>query len=217
MEGLKYTYANDKEYLSIYDDLIDDREVLVSQIINKFELDINELAAMREYIESIESLKKRLVLFMVPQGSPRPRSGNGHMYVKGQAKLRQEMKDFIRDNEEFGLILTGIEASFEFYLPTPNLGSAQEIALAEMGVIRPQVTPDFDNLPKAYTDALTGVLVLDDRQIYHAKIDKYYSIQPRIVIDLEYKTKFDCKFNERKAEQSINALMKKLAKESGLC
>ena len=79
----------------------------------------------------------------------------------------------------------------------------QEVILAEKGLIRPLVTPDFDNLAKTYTDALQGVLLLNDNIITSGRVEKYFSIKPRINIKLRWQKEFDSKYNEKKTLNSI--------------
>ena len=78
----------------------------------------------------------------------------------------------------------------------------KEIILAEKGLIRPISTPDFDNLAKTYTDALQGILLLNDNIINEGTVKKYFSIKPRIHIKLKWQNNFDSKYNERKTINS---------------
>lgn len=49
----------------------------------------------------------------------------------------------------------------------------------------PTKKPDVDNIFKAVTDALSGVLYKDDKQICRAVVNKYYDIEPRLEVELE--------------------------------
>ena len=49
----------------------------------------------------------------------------------------------------------------------------------------PTIKGDVDNYFKAVTDPLTGLVWVDDAQIVEAYIKKYYSNDPRVVIEVE--------------------------------
>ena len=79
------------------------------------------------------------------------------------------------------------------------LGASKiETILAELGYIRPISKPDWDNLGKTYSDMLTDVLILDDAHVVDGRCSKYYSLHPRIEMDIKYQLKPDSKYNERK-------------------
>lgn len=61
----------------------------------------------------------------------------------------------------------------------------QKRALA--GQERPITRPDVDNIFKVITDALSGILYKDDKQIVSAEINKYYAApgNARVVVELE--------------------------------
>lgn len=51
--------------------------------------------------------------------------------------------------------------------------------------VLPTVKPDIDNVFKAVTDALTGIIWQDDKQIVNAEIAKRYSDIPRVEVEIE--------------------------------
>lgn len=63
-----------------------------------------------------------------------------------------------------------------FYLPMPQSWSKKK--RLEMNGMPHRQKPDFDNLVKAFTDALT----IDDSMIWNCTIKKYWSDTPRIVV-----------------------------------
>lgn len=71
------------------------------------------------------------------------------------------------------------------YRPIQKSSSKHQKELKEAGIIRPVQKPDIDNYFKGVTDPLTGIVWEDDNQIVHAEIDKYYSNDPRIEIELK--------------------------------
>jgi Holliday junction resolvase RusA-like endonuclease len=54
--------------------------------------------------------------------------------------------------------------------------------LAELGYVRPESKPDYDNFSKILTDALRGIVFLDDGQVVVGNVSLYYSIRPRLEI-----------------------------------
>lgn len=53
---------------------------------------------------------------------------------------------------------------------------------ARLGIIAPKVKPDWDNIGKACSDAMNGVVYTDDVAIVTACVFKRYSIDPRVEI-----------------------------------
>ena len=52
------------------------------------------------------------------------------------------------------------------------------------GEIRPTKKPDCDNIAKAVLDGLNGVAFMDDSQVVELSIQKGYSLQPRVEVDI---------------------------------
>ena len=78
--------------------------------------------------------------------------------------------------------------------------------LGELGYIQNISMPDFDNLAKTYTDMIKGLLMYDDRLIIDGRVRKYYSLKPRVEVNIKYMKSFDCNYNLKKITK---ALMKK--------
>ncbi|WP_200524243.1 RusA family crossover junction endodeoxyribonuclease [Burkholderia pseudomallei] len=53
---------------------------------------------------------------------------------------------------------------------------------ARVGLLVPQVKPDWDNIGKACSDAMNNVVYVDDVAIVSATVHKRYSIDPRVEI-----------------------------------
>ncbi|WP_050865109.1 RusA family crossover junction endodeoxyribonuclease [Burkholderia pseudomallei] len=53
---------------------------------------------------------------------------------------------------------------------------------ARVGMLAPGVKPDWDNIGKACSDAMNGVVYVDDVAIVSATVHKRYSIDPRVEI-----------------------------------
>ena len=58
--------------------------------------------------------------------------------------------------------------------------------MAEIGLDRPITKPDFDNIAKLYSDMYNSNVWLDDCLTIRGSVDKFYSILPRVEIDLRF-------------------------------
>ena len=67
-------------------------------------------------------------------------------------------------------------------MPVPQSWTQAKKKQALAGIIRPAVTPDFDNIAKLYCDALNGSLWKDDRQIVDGRCIKCYGEKPAVII-----------------------------------
>lgn len=77
-----------------------------------------------------------------------------------------------------------IDFKLKIYFPIPESWSVKKQRLAQEGLIRPTITPDVDNLCKASADALTGIVIRDDKFIVEATIEKWYSNRPRVEMEV---------------------------------
>lgn len=153
-------------------------------------------------IQRILNIKwKRLnfTLFLVPKGTPRPRQGRGnHFYVKGAMDHKNFFKEFYSTWKDQPTIVTACKVTTISYLPIPSSMKHYEMILAEWGLIRPIVTPDFDNLIKTYCDMVQGTLLHNDSLIIEGTSKKYYSAKPRVEFTIEYMEEYDSVFNKNK-------------------
>ena len=54
--------------------------------------------------------------------------------------------------------------------------------LAELGYLRPEVKPDYDNYSKIITDAMRAIVFKDDSQVVVGNVSLYYSHKPRLEV-----------------------------------
>jgi len=73
----------------------------------------------------------------------------------------------------------------EVYFQIPESISKKARERMLIGAIRPTKTPDCDNVMKAAADAMTGIVIRDDKYIVHAIIEKWYSQRPRVEITVQ--------------------------------
>lgn len=84
-----------------------------------------------------------------------------------------------------------IDFKLRVYFQIPESMSRRKHELAVRGIIRPTITPDYDNLAKAAADALTGIVIRDDKFIVQATIEKWYSDRPRVEMEIKEAAQFD--------------------------
>lgn len=77
-----------------------------------------------------------------------------------------------------------IEMHLTFYLPIPKSTSRKATVQMQNEVILPTKKPDFDNLAYLVTNALKGIIYVDDSQVTDCIIRKRYSDKPRTVIKI---------------------------------
>lgn len=162
------------------------------------------IAARNNFINSTYYETIRLVMYEVPEYTPRPRArlinkkdiinaatGNNsfiQVYSITGRQNREFMKQFVASNMDYleTLLCTPCDIEYKTYFPTPKYYNKTEIFLAEIGLDRPMAKPDFDNIEKSYGDSFTGNVWIDDIVVVDATIRKYFSILPRVEIDLMY-------------------------------
>ena len=122
-----------------------------------------------------------------PQGKERPRLAKyGGVYTPAKTKAYE---NFIKGCyiEQYGDISFGdrsIKMSVKAYVPVlTKFRKAEKIAALE-GKIKPTAKPDADNILKAILDALNGLAYDDDRYIYKIEIERIYSEEPRVEIEI---------------------------------
>lgn len=162
------------------------------------------IQARNNFIHSTYYQTIRLVIYEIPEYTPRPRArlihrsniinavtgGNDFIQVYSITgrQNREFMKMYTQENlqELQQLLCTPCDIEYKVYFPTPSYYNKTQIFLAEIGLDRPLIKPDFDNIEKSYADSFTGNVWIDDIVIVDATIRKYYSVLPRVEIDLKY-------------------------------
>ncbi|MBQ8809485.1 MAG: RusA family crossover junction endodeoxyribonuclease [Bacteroidales bacterium] len=136
----------------------------------------------------------RFIIPGEPHGQSRPRftQVNGHVhtydaeesrnykaYVKMIAQTEAKEQGWkIADNDE------GIGVNVYAYMGIPQSKGRKFRTGVHKGIVRPTKKPDVDNIFKAVTDALNGLLFKDDKQIIHARVEKWYDDEPRVEVEV---------------------------------
>ena len=169
-----------------------------------------------EFINSTYYQTIRLVFYEVPEYTPRPRArlitkkgvinavtGNNNfiqIYSITGRQNKEYMKMYTQQNlqELEHLLCTPCDIEYCVYHPTPKYYNKIDTYLAEIGVHRPMIKPDFDNIEKSYADQFTSNIWIDDIVVVDASISKYYSILPRVEITLKYSNQL-CNIHQYKS------------------
>lgn len=206
----------DQKYGHIPKDYISRLEYLYN-ILNIDDKKSNEiLMARKNFIDSTYYQTIRIIMYEIPEYTPRPRArlvhkngilnavtgGNDFIQVYSITgrQNREYMKMFTKENlqELDQLLCTPCDIEYKTYFPTPSYYNKTQVFLAEIGLDRPLIKPDFDNIEKSYADSFTGNIWIDDIVVVDAIIRKYYSILPRVEIDLKYANQL-CNYHQYKS------------------
>ena len=162
------------------------------------------LRARENFINTTYYKTINLVFYEIPEYTPRPRAriinragvinaatGNNsfiQVYSITGRQNREYMEMYTKQNlsELEQLLCTPCDIEYNTYFPTPSYYNKIQIFLAEIGLDRPIIKPDFDNIEKSYADAFTGNIWIDDIVVVDASFHKYYSVLPRVEIILKY-------------------------------
>lgn len=145
-----------------------------------------------------------IILYEEPEGSPRPRtriinrknfvdnaiknSSFVHVYSITGKEDNTYMERLLGDGllQLKSMIYTPCIVTMNSFFKTPTVYSIQDKFLCEIGIIRPLTKPDWDNIGKKYSDMYNSNIWLDDSLVISGTVNKYYSILPRVEIELRY-------------------------------
>lgn len=156
-------------------------------------------------MDALEYYGTQIVLFEIPEGSPRPRfrivnrANISNMAIANPSFVHvysltgKEDNTFMRrlmTQEDFNaldkMICTPANVDIHVFFKTPSYYSKEDTMLAEIGIHRPIFKPDWDNIGKKYSDMFNANVWLDDNLVIDGAVHKYYSVLPRIEIRLRY-------------------------------
>jgi Holliday junction resolvase RusA-like endonuclease len=81
--------------------------------------------------------------------------------------------------------IMGCRVVVDVYMQAPRSGSKRQIEARLRNYLRPLKKPDVDNFLKTVGDALNGVVWKDDSAIVEATVRKWWSDDPRLVVQVE--------------------------------
>ena len=78
-----------------------------------------------------------------------------------------------------------IEANIKAYYSIPKKMTRKNKELIEEDKLHPTKKPDCDNVAKIILDALNGIAYKDDSQVVKLTIEKYFSYEPRVEVEIK--------------------------------
>lgn len=197
------------DYVSKYGDIPIDYKERLSWLYDKLHIaDAQAFQILNKRDMMLQSLlfyDTQIVLFEVPEGSPRPRfriinrtnisnmALSNPEFVHVYSLTGKEDNAFMKrlmSQEDFTaldkMICTPCIVDIYTFFKTPSYYNKEDTILAEIGLHRPIYKPDWDNLGKKYSDMFNANVWLDDTLVVDGAIHKYYSVLPRIEIRLRY-------------------------------
>lgn len=196
-----------KNYYEKYGEIPKEFNERILFIINHFKLTDKHLKNIRSKIKSYRKCKwitMRFVINFIPKATPRARASRfaKHFYVSDAASNSKLMMEYVKKNlSEYPLITTACRFYCKTYFPTPTSQmNKEDILLSELKIIQNLSKPDWDNIGKTYSDMIQNHLILDDSTIIDGRVQKFYSIRPRVEIEIQYMEKYDSKYNKKRVE-----------------
>lgn len=131
----------------------------------------------------------KIVIPGEPVAQGRPRVYRTKYGVRGvdPAKSRDYKKlvaHFARENYTAEPMSGPVAVDMTIYRSIQVSGSKALKEKKSRGLILPTVKPDIDNVYKAVSDALTGIVYADDNQITDLALKKRYSLEPHVEITI---------------------------------
>ena len=116
----------------------------------------------------------------VPKGRPRV-TKTGHVYTPQNTR---DYEEYVKHCYKGPMLEGQIRAYVDVFLQIPKSASQAKKKKMLMQIERPTKRPDLDNLAKTVLDAINGLGYKDDSQVVSLRIDKYWSENPRIEVNL---------------------------------
>ena len=193
-----------EKYMEKYSNISDDIGMRILSIIKKMRRsDLKKLKGLISLIKSITWSKIYLTFYMEPKATSRPRNNRFTkvFYVKNASFNSKLFKKYIDGQDEIkDIIITPTIIKADFFLPIPDNASNVFKLLSELRLVRPICKPDLDNTIKTYMDMIQTHLLVDDSLVIELHVRKFYSLKPRIEMQIEYMDSFDCKENENRVK-----------------
>jgi Holliday junction resolvase RusA-like endonuclease len=119
-----------------------------------------------------------------PRGWARARTSGARFFT--DTKTRSEKQAVAAWALEAGAkIIEGpVSVTLTAYLRIPKSATKKARAAMLAGAERPTKKPDGDNLAKLALDALNGVCWRDDAQVVDLTVRKFWSDEPRLVVEI---------------------------------
>ena len=127
----------------------------------------------------------KLVIPGEPVAKGRPRVTKWGTYTPEKTKNYETLvKELFYIKHGQTLLEGPLKMKVQAYFTIPKSTSKKKKELMKTGELRPTKKPDLDNILKIIGDALNEIAYQDDKQIISASIEKYYSEEPRVEIEI---------------------------------
>jgi Holliday junction resolvase RusA-like endonuclease len=121
-----------------------------------------------------------------PCAKQRPKFGNGRTYTPDKTVNYEALVKQLYIVEHHGKQLEGaLQLTVKAYFQIPKSESKKKKLDMYECRIRPTKRPDWDNVGKIISDALNGLAYHDDSQIVTATVEKWYSTEPRVEVEIQ--------------------------------
>lgn len=215
----------EREYFEKYGQIPIDYTERLSWLYDK--LNMNEkkeqqfLELRRQLYNYLYYRVYKVVLFEEPEGSPRPRfrlinrenlineaftnSSFVHVYSVNAKEDNMYMSRLVEQElyELQSIIYTPCDVEYNTFFKTPSYLNNEFTLAAEIGLQRPMEKPDWDNIGKKYSDMYNGNVWVDDKCVVSGTVNRFYSVLPRIEINLKY---LNCVYNRFQAKSIENKI-----------
>ena len=195
-----------KEYLEEYSKIPDDMfERLIQLSENMTNKNVNNFIENAKNNLETKWDEIKFIFYFIPKATPRARFTRfgGHFYVSDAKNNQNLMINFCKENlKDFKMIATPCKFYADIYFPTPKGMTKEEKLRSELKLIHHVSKPDWDNLGKKYSDMSNSNLWLDDTLVISGTVNKFYSVLPRVEIQLMY-------LNTLYTRQQANAISKR--------
>ena len=185
--------AYEKEFGQIPDTLKDRLTFILGKKANSPAFQ-KELTSTIKKIKKIKWHKINFTLWKIikPQARPRTTTAGGytHIYVPNAKSYSDWFAKYAKQNN-LPEISTPCILNLKIYEKTPTSYSIKNKFLAENGFLKPwKRTGDFDNYAKGIADFIQHGLLKDDCLIIESNIALFYSIKPRVEIEIKWLDSF---------------------------
>ena len=194
----------DEKYSNIPHDYNERLEYIIDNY-NVSEKQFSEIIhRKRNMEENLDFLDFKLILYEIPEGTPRHRYRiiNKSNYVNAAMTMSSYVHVYqpnAKDDHIFMKRLVGEELNnlnvfvqtpciveINNYFPMPSNYNSSDVVISEYGLNWAAKKPDWDNIGKKYSDMYNSNVWLDDKLVISGTVNKFYSVLPRVEIDIHY-------------------------------
>lgn len=223
---MKHRKEKERLYKESYSDIPRDYNERIKWMCDKYKITNKKMDEILQKKFNMETSLLyndfKVILYEEPEGTPRPRfrlvnrynlaneaitnSNFVHVYSINAREDSVYMKRLI--DEELivlnNLIYTPCIVVYDAYIKTPSYYNTTDTFLSEIGLHRPINKPDWDNIGKKYSDMFNSNVWIDDTLVISGTVNKYYSILPRIEINIRYLNMLYNVYQYRSISKKIN-------------